>query len=108
MDVIDEEKKILEEIRNEEHKERELLERIENEEKKIETEEKQIRKMEEHIQEEIDAATSSHQSEIIRWKQEIWEHCEFRSEKLSELEVAFQCRKLGKACTYRNCPLKDN
>ncbi|MBN1157678.1 hypothetical protein JXA85_08730 [Candidatus Woesearchaeota archaeon] len=106
-DVIAKEEEILESIKEEEKKERELLEKIEREEEKIELEEESIRKIEEKIEGEIDKAKGTNQTALVRWKQEIWDGCKYKSEKFSEREVAFICNKTNNACTYKNCPLVE-
>ena len=113
-EILEKEEEVLESIKKEEAKERELLERIEREEEKIESkedtieaEEDTIKRVEEKIEREIEQSKETDRAALIRWKQEIWDNCKYKSEKLSNLAVAFLCNKTGKACTFRECPLAE-
>ena len=43
-------------------------------------------------------------NDVIEWRQNIWEGCKYKKEKVTKKEIIFVCMKTKKLCHFVDCP----
>jgi hypothetical protein len=43
-------------------------------------------------------------NDVIEWRQNVWENCRYKKEKITQKEIIFVCRKTKKLCHFVDCP----
>lgn len=43
-------------------------------------------------------------NDVIEWRQNIWEDCKCKKEKITQNEIVFTCKKTKKLCHFVGCP----
>lgn len=44
-------------------------------------------------------------SDITAWRSAIWEHCQFKEAKTTDVTISYWCAKLQAPCKFEDCPL---
>lgn len=104
-EILDDEKKILYKILNEEkfiEKEERL---IKKEEELIKTVELKIEAKEEEIEKLIkNKIVTRKYKDIMDWKKSLWDMCDFKTLIDKADKTEFFCEKLNKNCNFSTCP----
>ena len=85
----------LQEIKKMLHQQEKIEERIEEEERHIEAmEDEELKKIKGPFR----------FRDVVSWKGNVWDSCEFKNESVDKTRIWFSCKKTGSVCEFTKCP----
>ncbi len=94
---IDEIRKALKEIREQQQKILEEETIIKNQTQAVLAEETKVEQR----------LTKMKFSDITSWKGAIWENCSYKESRAGERAISYWCKKMDAPCKFENCPLNQ-